>query len=332
MWRLAVPEYDVFLSHYSGDEALAGELERALRTAGVSVWYDGAEIKLGDSILAKMQEGLQKSRYGLILFTPGFLSTSTGFRWGEVDAYLAEQLADSRTHLLPLVAGVEHEEYQRKMPLLRARRYERIALNKNGKASRTELHRVVQIISEVATLRTLVHLVGRDELNSTFGGLEDRLPNTREVLMASGNDCKALVESKSGFLARALDRGVKIKIMCVDPQSPLAVETLTKIDPRFDDAADFALSMQAVERVLTKFRTSYPNLFEFRYMPIAPSVGLYISDSGLPTALMKVEIYTPKPWNPVATRPHIVIKRDSAWRDYFLSTWENYWNMSRVPA
>jgi TIR domain len=325
-------EYDVFLSHFSGDAALAGALHRALTAAGMSVWYDGAEIKLGDSILAKMREGLQRSRYGLILFTPGFLSTSTGFRWAEVEAYLGEQLSSGRTHILPLVAGVEHQDYNQKMPLLRARRYERVTLNNSGRASKAELDRVAQVISEVATLRTLVRLVGRDELNSAIGGLEDRLTNIRERLMVSGNDCKAIVESKSGFLTKALDRGVKIRILCVDPKSAHAVETLVMIDPRFDDATDFTLSMQAVERVLTKLRSTYPNLFEFRYMPIAPSVGIYISDPGLPTAVIKVELYTPKPWKPIDTRPHILLKHDGAWRDYFLSAWENYWNMSRVPA
>lgn len=327
-----MPEYDVFLSHYSGDTALSGAIERALSASGVSVWYDGAEIGLGDSILAKMQEGLQKSRYGLILFTPGFLSTTAGFRWGEVESYLAAQLADGKTHLLPLVVEVDHDEFQRKMPLLRGRRYERIALGKKGKISKRELARIVAIISDVATLRTRVPMLGRDELNSTFGGLEDRLPSVRQTLMVSGNDCKALVESKSGFLTKALDRGVRTKIMCVDPERSTAVETLTLIDPRFDEMLDFTSSMQAVERVLTKLRANYPDLFEFRYMPVAPSVGLYISDAGLPTALMKVEIYSPKPWNPIATRPHLVIKRDSAWADYFLSTWDNYWKMSRVPS
>ncbi len=70
--------HDVFLSHYSGDDALAKSLERELTAAGVSVWYDGAEIRLGDTILAKMKEGLQQSRGGVILFTPGFLSSETG--------------------------------------------------------------------------------------------------------------------------------------------------------------------------------------------------------------------------------------------------------------
>lgn len=322
-------EYDVFLSHYSGDAALAVTLKDALKAAGISVWYDGAEIKLGDSVLAKMQEGIQRSRYGLILFTPGFLSTTTGFRWAEVEAYLAEQLSGGRTRILPLVAGLPHDEYERKMPLLRARRYERIALSSVNKVSKSELGRVIQAISEATTLRTLAQMVGRDELNSIIGGLEDRLPNTREILMVSGNDCKAIVESKSGFLTKALIRGVKIRIMCVDPESPAAVETLIKIDPRFDDAEDFVLSMQGVQRVLIKLRAAYPNLFEFRYMPIAPSVGLYISDPGLPTAHMKIEIYTPKPWNPVATRPHLIVKQNSSWTEYFLSTWNNYWDMSR---
>jgi hypothetical protein len=106
---------------------------------------------------------------------------------------LAEQLASGRTYLLALVAGVDHGAFQDKMPLLRSRRYERIALNKAGNASRAELTRIVQAMSDVATLRVLVQLLGRDELNAAIGGLEDRLPNAGEQLMVSGNDCKALV-------------------------------------------------------------------------------------------------------------------------------------------
>ena len=325
-------EYDVFLSHYYGDDALARSLEQALTAAGVSVWYDGAEIKLGDSILTKMQQGIQRSRFGLILFTPGFLASSTGFRWGEVEAFLADQLSSGKTTLLPLVAGVEHADFQQRMPLLRSRRYERIALKKSGVASKSELARMVQAVSDATILRGLVPLLGRDELNGSIGGLEDRLSNIREQLMVSGNDCKALVESKSGFLSRALDRNVKIKIMCVDPEVSGAVDALTKIDPRFDEAIDFTSSMQAADRVLVKLRSKYAALFEFRYMPVAPSVGLYIADPGTATAQMKVELYTPKPWTPVATRPHLIIKSESMWHDYFLSSWENYWAMSREPA
>jgi hypothetical protein len=324
-------EYDVFLCHYSGDAPLADRLQRALTAAGVSVWYDGVEIKLGDSIVGKMQEGIQKSRHGLILFTPGFLSSKTGFRWGEVEAYLSDQLATGRTHILPLAAGVEHDEYSRKLPLLRSRRYERIVVDPTGNVSDEELGRATRVVTEVTTLRTLVQMVGRDDLNKVIGGLEDRIPQIQERLMVSGNDCKALVESKSAFLMRALDRGVGINIMCVDPASSSAVDHLVRIDPRFDERTDFILSMQAVERVLSKLRSSYPDLFAFRYLPVAPAVGLYISDPGLPTALTKVELYTPKPWNPIATRAHVIVRGDSAWAEYFLSTWTNYWDMSRVP-
>ena len=131
-------EYDIFLSHYSGDDALARSLERALTAAGISVWYDGAD-QARQFDPRQDARGRRASRYGLILFTPGFLSSTTGFRWGEVEAYLAEQLASGRTNLLPLVAGVDHGAFQDKMPLLRSRRYEQIALNKAGNASRPEL-------------------------------------------------------------------------------------------------------------------------------------------------------------------------------------------------
>lgn len=59
---------DVFLSHATSDKSLLAEpLYRALLDAGVSVWYDKAEIKWGDSLLGKIEEGLRSSRYVLVL-------------------------------------------------------------------------------------------------------------------------------------------------------------------------------------------------------------------------------------------------------------------------
>jgi len=172
--------------------------------------------------------------------------------------------------------------------------------------------------------------MSRDELSSRFGGLETRLAEAKQEIRISGNDCKAVVESKSAFMDRALARDVTVKIMCVDPDSEAAVETLTRIDPRFTTAAKFIASMRSVEIVLRELRDSNPSLFDFRYMPIAPSAGLFIVDPELPGALIKAEIYTPKPWSPAPTRPHIVITDPGFWREYFLSTWDNYWAMSRV--
>lgn len=54
--------YDVFLSHSSKDKAVVRPLAELLRKDGVKVWFDEWEITPGDSIPAKIEEGLERSR------------------------------------------------------------------------------------------------------------------------------------------------------------------------------------------------------------------------------------------------------------------------------
>jgi hypothetical protein len=54
--------YDVFLSHSSRDKPVVRELAERLRNDGLKVWFDEWEIKPGDLIPARIEEGLQQSR------------------------------------------------------------------------------------------------------------------------------------------------------------------------------------------------------------------------------------------------------------------------------
>ena len=54
--------FDVFLSHSAKDKHTVRELAQRLRADGVKVWFDEWEIKSGDSIPAKIEEGLKHSR------------------------------------------------------------------------------------------------------------------------------------------------------------------------------------------------------------------------------------------------------------------------------
>ena len=54
-------QFDVFLSHSSKDKGLVREVAERLRKDGVKVWFDAWEIKPGDSIPAKIEEGLEHS-------------------------------------------------------------------------------------------------------------------------------------------------------------------------------------------------------------------------------------------------------------------------------
>lgn len=55
-------QFDVFLSRSSKDKAVVRELAARLKRDGVRVWLDEEQIKPGDSILAKIEEGLEHSR------------------------------------------------------------------------------------------------------------------------------------------------------------------------------------------------------------------------------------------------------------------------------
>ncbi len=55
-------KYDVFISHSAKDKPAARELAERLRKDGLRVWLDEWEIKPGDGILLKIQQGLEQSR------------------------------------------------------------------------------------------------------------------------------------------------------------------------------------------------------------------------------------------------------------------------------
>ena len=54
--------YDVFLSHSSKDKAVVRAIAERLRADGLRVWFDEWEMKPGDHIQAKIEEGLERSR------------------------------------------------------------------------------------------------------------------------------------------------------------------------------------------------------------------------------------------------------------------------------
>jgi TIR domain len=94
-------EYDLFLSHASEDkDGIARPLYEALIAAGISVWFDEAVLELGDSLRRKIDEGLAKCRYGLVILSPKFLSKQWPQR--ELDGLVARETASGEKAILPI--------------------------------------------------------------------------------------------------------------------------------------------------------------------------------------------------------------------------------------
>ena len=67
-------KWDLFISHASEDkESVAMPLAETLRAAGATVWLDAQELKLGDSLSAKIDDGLSRSRFGVVIISRAFL-------------------------------------------------------------------------------------------------------------------------------------------------------------------------------------------------------------------------------------------------------------------
>ena len=75
-------KYDVFLSHSAKDKAVVRPLAERLREDGLKVWFDEWEIKPGDSIPAKIEEGLEHSRVLVLCMS----ANAFGSDWAQLEA------------------------------------------------------------------------------------------------------------------------------------------------------------------------------------------------------------------------------------------------------
>ncbi|MDO4563888.1 MAG: TIR domain-containing protein [Clostridia bacterium] len=116
-------EYDVFISHASEDkESFADELCKELQCTGIKVWYDAISMTWGDSLRAKIDSGLSKSKYGIVVLSKDYIKK--GWTQYELDGLFQREMTDGKT-ILPIWHNITKKEVQDFSPTLAGR----IALN-----------------------------------------------------------------------------------------------------------------------------------------------------------------------------------------------------------
>jgi 2-polyprenyl-3-methyl-5-hydroxy-6-metoxy-1,4-benzoquinol methylase len=75
-------KYDVFLSHSSKDKSIVRAVAERLREDGLRVWLDDWELHPGDSIPAKIEEGLEYSRVLVLCMS----AHAFGSDWAQLEA------------------------------------------------------------------------------------------------------------------------------------------------------------------------------------------------------------------------------------------------------
>jgi hypothetical protein len=113
---VAVKTWDVFISHASEDkEAVALPLADALKRAGLKVWLDRQELRLGDSLREKIDQGLAESRFGVVVLSQHFLQK----RWPNRELNgLSALEEDGKKVILPVWHEITKTELASYSPML----------------------------------------------------------------------------------------------------------------------------------------------------------------------------------------------------------------------
>ncbi len=112
-----VGKYDFFLSHaWEDKEKFARPLYHALIAAGASVWFDEAVLNIGDSLRRKIDEGLARCRYGIVVISPSFLNKEWPQR--ELDALVALEVQSGKTKILPIWHEIDKATLIQRSPTL----------------------------------------------------------------------------------------------------------------------------------------------------------------------------------------------------------------------
>lgn len=135
----SMPVYDVFISHASEDkDEVVRPLANALQGSGLKVWYDEFELRIGDSLRRKIDQGLAGSRFGLVVLSPSFIAK--GWTNYELDGLVTRATTGEQV-LLPVWHKLSKQEVVAYSPSLA----DRLARN-------TAIHTVEEIAAEIASL------------------------------------------------------------------------------------------------------------------------------------------------------------------------------------
>ncbi|WP_239987246.1 toll/interleukin-1 receptor domain-containing protein [Pseudomonas congelans] len=91
----------VFLSHNHNDKPFVRKLAKDLETHGIRVWLDEAEMKVGDSLIAKIRTGIDEVDFFAVILSPN--SINAPWVVNELDVAMNLQLNGKAIKILPLM-------------------------------------------------------------------------------------------------------------------------------------------------------------------------------------------------------------------------------------
>lgn len=91
----------IFLCHASADKPVVRRIAESLIKRGSTVWLDEAEILVGDSLIEKIQAGIENSDFLGVVLSPR--SVESIWVKKEVEAALTQEIDAGRVKVLPIL-------------------------------------------------------------------------------------------------------------------------------------------------------------------------------------------------------------------------------------
>lgn len=114
----AVEEYDAFISHaWEDKEAFVDELVDEMRKAGISVWYDTSKISWGDSMRQLIDDGLRKSKFGVVVLSPNYIAEGKYWTKAELNGLFQLESINGKT-LLPIWYNLNKQDVINFSPII----------------------------------------------------------------------------------------------------------------------------------------------------------------------------------------------------------------------
>lgn len=111
-----VRDFDVFISHASEDkDQVVRPLAHALQNGGLKVWYDEFELRIGDSLRKRIDMGVARSRFGVVVLSRSFLGK--GWPNYELDGLVTRSVGGEQI-ILPIWHDITKQEVVNYSPSL----------------------------------------------------------------------------------------------------------------------------------------------------------------------------------------------------------------------
>ena len=95
-------EYDVFVSHaWEDKESFVDEFVKEMRGRGIKPWYDSNEISWGESMREKIDDGLGRTKFGIVILSPDYIAEGKYWTKAELNGLFQKESINGRV-LLPI--------------------------------------------------------------------------------------------------------------------------------------------------------------------------------------------------------------------------------------